>query len=331
MKKIKKFDQHLYEKNLKKFSKYLDKGILEGIDQKSTDGDLEKSRAARIKVNKALVWINVRRGFFGRLLADLNIYGSSKIETMQTNGLSIGYGVDFVLGQSDAAIRFVLCHEVLHCVADHMGRRGNRDPYMWNVAADYAINPILNDEVSGDFGWPLMPDGSKMGLYDQKYEGMRAEDIYDMIIEEEGPDKAKKKAIEWEESGRNFGEVLDSDEDLAPPDNEEDILQSPELSAEEEDEIWDEIDDDPGQPGGGGRGKNEDPEEPEEPEEEGIKKGDIIKITEGPNKGKYGRVLDIEEVEDQMGDEILIAQDPTVEILSDEEVERLKKDKGPRY
>jgi predicted metal-dependent peptidase len=109
------------------------------------DSMRDKSIQARIKVQRAILWITINRGFFAQLLSNLNIYGSSKIDppTMCTNGFNIVYHPDFVLKQSDAAIRFVLCHEVLHCVGDHMSRRGNRNPLLWNYAADYAINPIL--------------------------------------------------------------------------------------------------------------------------------------------------------------------------------------------
>ena len=37
----------------------------------------------------------------------------------------------------------VLAHEVLHCALGHHCRRGERDPKLWNEAADLAINSIL--------------------------------------------------------------------------------------------------------------------------------------------------------------------------------------------
>ena len=188
------------------------------------DSMRDKSIQARIKVQRAILWITINRGFFAQLLSNLNIYGSSKIDpaTMCTNGFNIVYHPDFVLKQSDAAIRFVLCHEVLHCVGDHMSRRGNRNPLLWNYAADYAINPILNAEVTNRiFDWPLQDDGSRMGLYEEKYSGMRAEDIYDDIMNDLEKQEELKKIKEKE----NIGEVEDSDDDLPQPDNEEDIVQ----------------------------------------------------------------------------------------------------------
>ena len=152
--------------------------------------DYQKEVDARVKVQRNLLWINARKGFFAQLLSKLNIYGVSdpEYQTMCTNGFNIQYHPDFVLGQSDAAIRFVLCHEILHCVGDHMSRRGSRDPKIWNYACDFAINPILNVEVvGGAFEWPTNLDGSRMGLYEEKFEGMKAEDIYDILAPPSSP------------------------------------------------------------------------------------------------------------------------------------------------
>lgn len=258
-----------------------------------TEDDSEKSNQARIKVNKALIWININRGFFARLLANLNIYGSTKLDppTMATNGLNIVYHPDFVLSQSDAAIRFVLCHEILHCVGDHMSRRGNRDPLIWNWAADYAINPILNAESSGTvFNWPLNDDGTRMGLYEEKYEGMRAEDIYDLLIENMEETKKISKSS-------NFGDVQDSDEDLPQPDSEIDIVQRVD---------YDEDSDGEGKPvqpkekpstdiPGGDTKSGQSEQGSKEDGTEGNQSliGRKIRITEGPDKGKIGTIKQV--------------------------------------
>lgn len=243
----------------------------------------EKQIKARIKVNKALLWININRGFFGRLLGNLNIYGSSAIDppTMCTNGLNIVYHPDFVLTQTDAAIRFVLCHEILHCIGDHMTRRGNRNPLLWNYAADYAINPILDEETDrSKFAWPIVPEtGERMGLFDKKYAGMRAEDIYDDLMKDQ--QKNSSEAKEWEQSGKDFGKVIDSTEDLPGPDSEESIVQD--VTGEAEENIGKGTEQDksgepktPGQGGGKGEG--------------GYSNivGKKVTITSGPNKGKTG-------------------------------------------
>ena len=267
------------------------------------DSMRDKSIQARIKVQRAILWITINRGFFAQLLSNLNIYGSSKIDpaTMCTNGFNIVYHPDFVLKQSDAAIRFVLCHEVLHCVGDHMSRRGNRNPLLWNYAADYAINPILNAEVTERiFSWPLQDDGSRMGLYEEKYSGMRAEDIYDDIIK----DQAKQDELEKMKQKNNLGEVEDANDDLPQPDYEEDVAQRRFQDEDEEDELGSgsEEKDGPGKPGdkpgdkpGQGPGKPGDKPGEGEGDKEGETSliGKKVRITEGPDAGKEGIIKQI--------------------------------------
>jgi hypothetical protein len=267
----------------------------------------EKEIKARIKIQKAILWININRGFFGQLLANLNVYGSSdpNYPTMATNGLNIQYHPDFVLGQSDAAIRFVLCHEILHCVGEHMSRRGNRNPKLWNYATDYAINPILNAEADANFAWPKNPDGTRMGLFEEKYEGMRAEDIYDDLLQ----DPQVQQALEQMAEDTNFGAVVDADQDLAQPDSDSSIAQ--EIMSDEEGEGQPQPGSSgtpsPGQPKPGddeGNGKKPGGDKPGEGEDDGDKKpedsqsqqnlvGKKVRVTEGPEKGKIGIVKQV--------------------------------------
>ena len=57
---------------------------------------------------------------------------------------------------------------------DHMGRRGERDPQLWNIADDYCVNQDLLDQKIGE----RIP----VGLYDTKYKGWSAEEVYDDLM-----------------------------------------------------------------------------------------------------------------------------------------------------
>jgi hypothetical protein len=283
---------------VKSFSQF----VVENFDPTLNESDYQKEIDARVKVHRNLLWINARKGFFAQLLSKLNIYGVSdpRYQTMCTNGFNIQYHPDFVLGQSDPAIRFVLCHEILHCVGDHMSRRGSRDPLLWNYACDYAINPILNVEVvGGAFEWPSNLDGSRMGLYEEKYEGMKAEDIYDLLVDDK---QQQEKADEaFKDDPQKGMHVIDADEDLGEP-NEESIVQ--EVGDEEGEEGEGQK---PGMPKPGeGEGEGEgDPQKgqgkPGEGEGDGKEEGgsgqDLIgrraRITAGPNAGQIGTIKQV--------------------------------------
>jgi predicted metal-dependent peptidase len=60
----------------------------------------------------------------------------------------------------------------MHPAMQHHTRRGDRDPGLWNEAADYAINPIL---IEAAFVLPGTP------LENPQYRGMTAEQIYEVL------------------------------------------------------------------------------------------------------------------------------------------------------
>jgi len=50
---------------------------------------------------------------------------------------------------SDEELKFLVAHECMHPMLEHNFRRGERDTYKWNQAADYVINKLLTDEGIG--------------------------------------------------------------------------------------------------------------------------------------------------------------------------------------
>ena len=70
--------------------------------------------------------------------------------------------------------KFVLAHEFLHAALRHDLRCEGRDPNLWNVACDYAVNLWLREMNVG-----MMPD---FCLYDEAFKGLSAEGIYDLLL-----------------------------------------------------------------------------------------------------------------------------------------------------
>ena len=95
---------------------------------------------------------------------------------MATNGVSLFYNPEFVDILNAAELAGVLAHEVLHPALQHHTRRGDRSQARWNMACDYAINPILIDA-----GLTLPKDV----LIDNRFRGMSAERIYNLIEQNE--------------------------------------------------------------------------------------------------------------------------------------------------
>src|ERR1700691_3346343 len=128
---------------------------------------------------KARAALLVGAPFWGVLSLRLAPVEDPTISTMQTDGVSIRFNPDFVTGLSRAVLRTAIGHETMHCAALHHTRRGNRDARRWNIACDYAINPLL-----AETGFE-MPEGV---LLDPAYAGMSAEAIYDKLPHDTGDD-----------------------------------------------------------------------------------------------------------------------------------------------
>jgi len=71
------------------------------------------------------------------------------------------------------AIAYIYMHEALHVANRHGIRRGNRNPELWNIACDIAINSQLTDYL----GLPL----PKNALYVPDFKGLSAEEIYEIL------------------------------------------------------------------------------------------------------------------------------------------------------
>ena len=94
--------------------------------------------------------------------------------TTATDARKFYYNPDYVGALSLEQTQFVLAHEALHCALSHFARRQHRVKHRWDVACDYAINPLLlNDGLTP-------PPGI---LVDDGFEGMTAEEIYPYIDE----------------------------------------------------------------------------------------------------------------------------------------------------
>lgn len=102
--------------------------------------------------------------------------------TIATDGTRFYYWGEWVDGLTDAELVGGWAHEVGHCMLFHPYRMGDRDGLKWNIAADYAENPL----IVGQFTLP------KGALLDQQYADMSAEQIYALL-----PDPPKGEDGGW--------------------------------------------------------------------------------------------------------------------------------------
>jgi predicted metal-dependent peptidase len=125
----------------------------------------------------ARIGLLLRHSFFGNLATRMKLVNADEwCATAATDGQTFYYNSRFIKMLKPKEIEFLFGHEVLHVVYDHMGRRVDRDPQIWNIADDYAVNADLKRHHVGQF-ITTVPC-----LYETKYDGKPAEEIYDDLM-----------------------------------------------------------------------------------------------------------------------------------------------------
>lgn len=198
----------------------------------STITNAKTDASSREKLITARVGLLLRAPFFGNLATRLVLINSDDwCPTAATDGRNFYYNSEFIASLSLKECEFLFGHEVLHVVYDHMGRRGDREPRLWNIADDYCVNSDLIDQRIGDkiTKVPI--------LYNTKYKGMSAEEVYDDLYK--NADKIDVQKL----MQQVLDEHLDGDDGGGDgdADGEKNGKGRPRLSKAERKEIQDEV------------------------------------------------------------------------------------------
>lgn len=131
---------------------------------------------AKRRVIRARVQLLLHKPFFGHLAMYLEPVEQPDIAsgTMGNDGVKLYYSPAAVDRWTDQELLGVIAHEVMHCAMGHLWRRENRNPVLFNVAADYAINPLI------------LKDGLHLpqeALNDPQFDNMSAEVIYARLMQ----------------------------------------------------------------------------------------------------------------------------------------------------
>tara|TARA_B110000503_G_scaffold3493_1_gene4641 strand:+ start:2875 stop:4209 length:1335 start_codon:yes stop_codon:yes gene_type:complete len=206
-------------------------------DPNITPEALEEMRVVVLdRIITARVGLLLRHPFFGNMATRLKIVAADDwLPTAAVDGRHLFFNTQFFNAMDNKEVEFVLAHEILHMVYNHLGRRDFRNPMLYNIAADYVVNNLLVDDRIGN-------KPSIVRCYqDFKYRGWTSEEVYDDIFEQ-----AKKNG---EEAVKAMGEMLDEhmnwDEEGDESDDEGTSKSKgkgrPTYSKEELDQIKDEI------------------------------------------------------------------------------------------
>ena len=150
------------------------------------------------------VGLLLRHPFFGNMATRLIIKEASDwCPTAATDGRHLFYSVPFFAKMTNKEVEFVIAHEILHCVYDHMTRREDRDPQIHNIAADYIVNNTLVRDNIGK-----KPADIPI-FQDFKYEGKTSEEVYDEIYKKYDEEELKQlgqlldEHIDWDKDSQD--------------------------------------------------------------------------------------------------------------------------------
>jgi len=101
------------------------------------------------RISKAKTALILEHPFIGSVALNMPMSIDNSVPTAATNGKRVLFNEEFCNGLSDEELKFLVAHECMHPMLEHNFRRGERDTYKWNQAADYVINKLLTDEGIG--------------------------------------------------------------------------------------------------------------------------------------------------------------------------------------
>jgi predicted metal-dependent peptidase len=183
--------------------------------------------AAREKLTTARIGLLLKAPFFGQLATRMTLTNADEwCGTAATDGRKFYYNSEFVNNMPLKQLEFLVGHEILHAVYDHMGRRGDRMPRLSNIAADYCVNQDLVEQRIGE-KISVVPI-----LFDNKFRGWSYEEVYDYLYE--NSDKIDISQLEK----MILDEHLDED---GNGDGDQEGNGKPKISKEEAQAIRDEI------------------------------------------------------------------------------------------
>jgi len=178
-----------------------------------TSDPISKELHARVadKIIRARVKLLFQQPFFGTLITRLQIAAADAwLPTMAVDGKYLYYNHQFVDALKQEELEFVFAHEILHMCYDHVGptgRRGDREPRLYNCACDYVVN---NELIKLNIG--KLPTGDFEGLKDPKYDNWGSEDVYDDL-------QKQQKQMTSQQAGDMLDKMLDQllDEHMTGP------------------------------------------------------------------------------------------------------------------
>jgi predicted metal-dependent peptidase len=138
---------------------------------------------------------------FAGVLSVGKVIFTDDIPTACTNGRDVMYNPNFIKTLDDRELNFVVLHEALHKVYQHMHlwkKLWKQSPMLTNMAADYVVNYSIH-EADAQGVITKRPDSA---LFDLKYKGMTTKQVFELLKKDfednRGEGKDGHDSHDWE-------------------------------------------------------------------------------------------------------------------------------------
>lgn len=139
-------------------------------------------KTVQTKLAAARTRLILDKPFLGALVLrmPLEIGDPSWCKTATTDAKKIYFNYEYINALHSSETQFVLAKQALHCAFSHFARRAHRIKHRWELACEYAVNPLLVEE-----GFTA-PPGT---LIEDSFTGMTAEEIYRCLQDKDDGDQ----------------------------------------------------------------------------------------------------------------------------------------------
>ena len=167
--------------------------------------------AIETKLTAARAKLILDKPFLGALVLRLPLAAADPewCKTTATDARKFYYNPAFIDSLSMPQTQFMLAHEALHCALSHFARRQHRVQHRWDLACDYAINPLLlEDGLTPPPNCNVMP----------QFLGMTAEEIYPLIEDNDDSETIDQHLFDQDNSagGGQQGDAPDKPDNQMP-------------------------------------------------------------------------------------------------------------------
>ena len=112
------------------------------------NNDINSTLTVEQKFAKIMLHLRMLRPFYSAVYEVIEKRESDLVPTVGVGTNELVYNYEFINKTSFDELIFIMLHEVGHIALQHVARRENRDPELWNIACDFYINKVLSDEFS---------------------------------------------------------------------------------------------------------------------------------------------------------------------------------------